>query len=229
MRRFVIGDIHGAHKALVQVLKRADFDYHNDMLISLGDVADGWPQVYECFEELFKIDNLVYVLGNHDEWLLDFLKHGSMPHVWVSQGGLASMQSYNTHGVPEDHIRFLEKAHLLWYTDANDKLFVHAGINPQLSIFEQSRETLLWDRKLHNVARRINFPGMKVTGTWDEIYIGHTSIFSWSDHPVCKGGVWMMDTGAGWHGVLSVMDIDTKEYWQSDITSSFYPNEAGRR
>lgn len=229
MRRFVVGDIHGAYKALLQVFERAEFDYDDDMLICLGDVADGWTQVYECFEELLKIENLVYILGNHDEWLLDFLKHGAMPHIWVTQGGLASMQSYNANHVNDEHIRFLEKAELMWCTEPGDKLFVHGDFNPQLSMFEQDRDTLLWGRKLHNVAQRINFPGMKVTGEWNEIYIGHTSIFSWSDKPVGKGGVWMMDTGAGWHGVLSMMDIDTKEIWQSDITGSLYPLEAGRQ
>ena len=34
-----------------------------------------------------------------------------------------------------------------------------------------------------------------------------------------------MDTGAGWHGLLSAMDIDTKEIWQSDIVKRIYPDE----
>ncbi len=67
MRTFVIGDIHGAYKALVQVLERAGFDYENDKLISLGDVTDGWSETAESIEELMKIKNLVYIKGNHDE------------------------------------------------------------------------------------------------------------------------------------------------------------------
>ncbi len=42
-RTFVIGDIHGAYRALRQCLDRADFDYESDHLICLGDVCDGWP------------------------------------------------------------------------------------------------------------------------------------------------------------------------------------------
>ena len=41
MRTFVMGDIHGAYNALLQCLKRSGFDYENDQLIQLGDVADG--------------------------------------------------------------------------------------------------------------------------------------------------------------------------------------------
>ncbi|NJK86327.1 MAG: hypothetical protein HC906_10500 [Bacteroidales bacterium] len=44
-RTFVIGDIHGAFKALVQCLERSEFDYEHDKLICLGDVCDGWPEV----------------------------------------------------------------------------------------------------------------------------------------------------------------------------------------
>jgi serine/threonine protein phosphatase 1 len=36
-----------------------------------------------------------------------------------------------------------------------------------------------------------------------------------------------MDTGAAFTGALSIMDIDTKEYWQSDLPS-LYPDENGR-
>jgi len=40
-KRYVIGDIHGAYKALIQVLNKVGFDYDNDELIGLGDVCDG--------------------------------------------------------------------------------------------------------------------------------------------------------------------------------------------
>jgi len=65
-RRFVCGDIHGAHKALVQVLERSGFDYENDMLITLGDIVDGWGDSFMCVEELLKIKNRIDIVGNHD-------------------------------------------------------------------------------------------------------------------------------------------------------------------
>lgn len=40
--------------------------------------------------------------------------------------------------------------------------------------------------------------------------------------------VWNIDTGAGWSGKLTIMDIDTKEYWQSDFVKELYPDEKGR-
>ncbi len=44
MRTFVLGDVHGAARALKQVLERSSFDYSADRLVCLGDVADGWPR-----------------------------------------------------------------------------------------------------------------------------------------------------------------------------------------
>lgn len=41
MATYVLGDIHGAFKALEQVLARSPFEPLEDRLIFLGDVADG--------------------------------------------------------------------------------------------------------------------------------------------------------------------------------------------
>jgi serine/threonine protein phosphatase 1 len=43
---------------------------------------------------------------------------------------------------------------------------------------------------------------------------------------VCN--VWDLDTGAGWSGKLTIMDIETKEYWQSVLTASLYGGTPGR-
>ena len=38
-RVLVMGDIHGAHKALVQCLKRSGFDNEKDTLIQLWEIS----------------------------------------------------------------------------------------------------------------------------------------------------------------------------------------------
>ena len=53
------------------------------------------------------------------------------------------------------------------------------------------------------------------------MYIGHTPIPE--PHPVQYCEVWMMDTGAGWSGRLSMMNIDTLEYFVSDPVPELYP------
>ena len=64
---------------------------------------------------------------------------------------------------------------------------------------------------------------------YEEIYVGHTPIHRFGYlNPKQACEVWMMDTGAGWDGVLSLMDIKTKEYFSSDRIPELYPDHEGR-
>jgi len=70
---------------------------------------------------------------------------------------------------------------------------------------------------------------MTVDG-FTEIFIGHTTTINWkTDQPMHSGGVWNLDTGAGFGGRLTIMDVETKQFWQSDIVKDLYENETGRR
>jgi len=223
-KTFVVGDIHGAYRALRQCLDRSGFDSHDDHLICLGDVSDGWPETKHCIDALLQINNLTYVLGNHDTWTLDWMKTGKISDVWYNQGGEATIHSYLDE-VPNTHIQFLERA--VPYYLLQKKLFVHAGIDPLRPLNDQDTDTFLWDR---NLARMVlEFHQKKIDGkltTYQEVYLGHTPIpfaqpLQWSD-------VILMDTGAGWSGVLSMIDIDSKEVFTSDPVPSLYPGVKGR-
>ena len=64
---------------------------------------------------------------------------------------------------------------------------------------------------------------------YNEIYIGHTPTTRLgTDKPLIFNGVANVDTGAGFKGRLTVMDIETKEYWQSEPVYKLYPEEQGR-
>jgi serine/threonine protein phosphatase 1 len=223
-RTFVIGDIHGAHRALVQCLQRSSFNYKTDHLICLGDVCDGWPETREAIDELLKIKKLTYLLGNHDFWALEWMREKEAEDIWLSQGGEATVHSYRD-GVPEQHIQFLEQAKTFLVSGKN--LFVHAGINTRVPVEQQSIQTLLWDRTLARTALDLHAKSIEgnLTG-YDEVYIGHTPVSPPVVH-ACE--VWMMDTGAGWSGVLSIMNIETKEVFQSDAVPQLYPGVEGRR
>lgn len=236
-RTLVVGDIHGALLAFEQCLERCGYT-EEDTIISLGDLADGWPDVAKLIERIRNIKNKIVLLGNHDQWLLEWLKSGGIKNgnedtVWLSNGGTASIESYNglMHLVA-DHIKFLEEANIC-FVDEKNRLFVHAGINTDLPLEKQKLEFCLWNRGFVNLAfKRKTQKNEHNLTEYQEVYIGHTPVMNFPKgddflpQKACE--VWNLDTGAGFWGKLTIMDIDTKEFWQSDEVPKLYPNNLGR-
>jgi len=241
-RTFTLGDCHGGYRALVQVLLRSNFNKEEDTLICLGDVADGYPQVPECFEELLTIKNLVYVIGNHDVWLLNYLKYNVTPHIWTSQGGDHTLKSYEALKNVMDwkqigrHTDLLQQAKD--YHIQDNKIFVHGGFNWRVPINEQFREYITWNRAMFKIALEWHHKkeGLKFP-IYDEIYIGHSTTtmapylnkhYERDTKPLFLTNLINVDTGGGFEGKLTIMDIDSKEYWQSDKVSDLYPDHKHR-
>jgi serine/threonine protein phosphatase 1 len=250
MRTFVMGDIHGAWKALKQCLERSRFDYENDLLIQLGDIADGHADVYRCIEELLSVRHLIAIKGNHDDWFTVYLQTGIHPDNW-RQGGWGTATSYlrtidkddaikptmdgytvalNPADLPESHRQFFDRQHL-YYIDERNNCYVHAGFMRDVPFKGQSPEVYMWDRKLWEAALSFKTPKHKPgkKGTFNmvtpfhEVFIGHTSTTKWNiDQPMHAANIWNLDTGAGHDGKLTIMDVDTKQFWQSDAVTTLY-------
>jgi len=249
MRRFVMGDIHGTYKALKQCLQKSDFDYENDLLIQLGDVVDRYPQSYECVEELLKIKNLVAIKGNHDDWFDEFAKTDFHPYFW-NHGGNSTVSSYldnagksgkvfstgrgyksalESKDIPESHKAFFNTQRP-YYIDEEKRCFVHAGFNVNIPFLAQRTEGYYWDRSLWENALRCKQNGENffIHAAFTEIYIGHTpTTKSNTDQPMSAYNIHNLDTGAGQSGRLTIMDIETKAFWQSDLTSELYNGHVG--
>ena len=226
-RTFVVGDIHGAYTALMQCLAMSDFDYDRDTLIALGDVCDGWPETAQCIDELLKIKRLIYVLGNHDLWALEWARKGVAPEIWLAQGGRATVKGY-PHGMPLDHQKMLASAYQHYLL--GEKLFVHAGILPDMELEYQGQDIFLWDRSLCRLASQLAQDGAeRQLSPYQEIFLGHTPTARFGhSRPVKFCNVWMLDTGAAWDGCLTIMDINSKQYYQSDPVWKLYPGIKGR-
>ena len=64
---------------------------------------------------------------------------------------------------------------------------------------------------------------------YKEIYIGHTPLSRIGKTvPVQMANVWNVDTGAAFRGPLTILDVNSKELWQSDPLDKLYPDEKGR-
>ncbi len=239
-RSLVIGDIHGGFKALQQVLLRAGLQTA-DRLIFLGDYVDGWSQsrqVIEYLIELNKSQECIFLLGNHDAWCEEWLGGGGTDRDWLLHGGQATIDSYSGVGPKQkkQHLAFFNRS-LPYHEDASRRLFIHAGFS---SMHGPAREhhpgNFYWDRTLWEMAlamdnripkESVYYPRRLLL--YDEIYIGHTPTTNYAvDTPMQKCNVWNLDTGAAFLGRISVMNIETKEFWQSDNVQALYPGEKGR-
>lgn len=226
MRTFVLGDLHGAYRALKQCFEEAKFDHQLDELIFLGDVSDGWSQVPECIEELRKIKNLHYIIGNHDLWFIQWLEMGAKPEIWLVQGGLITVQAYEDKDyLISEHLNFLKEGKP-FYLDPFKRLFIHAGFtfDKPVELTDDPKEDYYWNRDIY----QRSFCEEILPEYYVEIFIGHTPSHGISQYPIKNHNVWLMDQGAGWNGYLSMMDINTKEVFQSENVLSLYPDELGR-
>jgi len=239
-RTFVIGDIHGAQKALPQVLDKAKIT-KDDTLIFLGDYVDGWSESAELVSFLMRLEkthNCIFIRGNHDELTYTWLTQKTYNPEWIQHGGQATMDSYASLSQKEinTHLTFYESLKN-YYIDDGNRLFLHAGFTnlhgPHREYFDK---LFYWDRTLWETALAVD-PNLAKTDLkypkrlllFDEIYIGHTPVTRINKTiPVQATCVWNIDTGAAFKGPLTVMDINTKEFWQSDPVYELYPDEKGR-
>lgn len=242
-RVFVIGDVHGAYKALVQCLERSEFDKENDLLITLGDIVDSFEevgQIKETVEELLTIKNRIDIRGNHDDWFVEFINFSVAHKAWVEQGGNMTLKSYNAYKelIPETHRNFFLKQHY-YYIDDKNRLFVHGGLDWHKDITDNLKDRLMWDRHAYQTALyweafHLEHPThpKQYFKNFNEIFIGHTSTVEVTDYrypstdkPIHVCNLWNLDTGSGGHGKLTIMNVDTKEYWQSDNINVLYPKK----
>lgn len=240
MRRFVIGDIHSAKKAILQVLDRAGVT-KEDHLIFLGDYVDSWSDAFETVEFLIalqKTHNCTFIRGNHDELCKEWLLTEKENQQWLIHGGAATKASYLKAGKEKwnAHVQFYENLQNN-YIDDDNRLFLHAGFTNLKGIdYEYFKKIFYWDRTLWELAKAVdpdlrpedkNFP--QRLKHYKEIFIGHTPISKTKEAIPQKGvNVWNVDTGAAFKGALTIMDVKTKQFWQSDLVYTLYPREKGR-
>ncbi|WP_298221520.1 metallophosphoesterase [Flavobacterium sp.] len=240
MRTLVIGDIHGGLRALHQIFERAKIT-KDDLLIFLGDYVDGWsesPALIDFLIDLQHTHSCIFMRGNHDQLLCDWLNESKDNLLWYKHGGESTVLAYAKldDKTKKKHVGFLQSLQDYFLDDLN-RLFVHAGFTNMNGVnFEHFPKMFYWERTLWETAMSLDknlaynsplYP--RRLKLYDEIYIGHTPVTQIGQTvPTQMANVWNVDTGAAFKGPLTIMDIDTKEYWQSDPLPDLYPTEKGR-
>lgn len=197
MRELVIGDIHGCAGAFRGLLKTIQ-PGPEDTIILLGDYIDRGPDSYEVIETILELGRqctVVPLIGNHEVMFRRALTDGDAFVEWLRHGGDTVLQSYQSHGykpqldaIPARHLDFL-KEQTLRYWETEERIYVHASVDPQLDLDEQPDYILFWQR----------FTDPMVHHSGKAIVCGHTSqksgLPALFDNGVC------LDTwcyGGGW-------------------------------
>ncbi|BAY18124.1 metallophosphoesterase [Nostoc sp. HK-01] len=215
-RRIVIGDVHGHYEGLMTLLE-AIAPTSNDQVYFLGDLIDRGPHSYHVVN-FVKQNNYPCLLGNHEQMLLNILTQKNVPppamQAWLYSGGQATLSSYQTSTVPQDHLDWFQA--LPTYLDLGDIWLTHAGLNPNMPLAEQTADQFCWIRDEFHGIEKPYFPDKL-------IIVGHTITFTLPNvtpGKLAEGRGWLdIDTGAyhprsGW---LTGLDITNQLIYQVNV------------
>jgi calcineurin-like phosphoesterase family protein len=222
---YAVGDIHGRADLLADLLRQIEIDAagrnaSKTTLVFVGDYVDRGPDsrgvVEMLLHDLPPGFDALFLKGNHEALLLDFVADPDMLNHWRINGGGATMESYGvdvagllaakaspvvwhavfTAKLPEPHLAFYESLRLR--VAVGDYIFVHAGIRPGVPLDAQDETDLIWIR--HEFLDAAESFGPVVVH-------GHTP----KDAPVVKPNRIGIDTGAVFTGRLTALRLQDGE------------------
>ncbi|MGF1513466.1 MAG: metallophosphoesterase family protein [Elainellaceae cyanobacterium] len=215
-RQIIIGDVHGQYDGLIRLLNAVS-PTSDDHVYFLGDLIDRGPKSAQVLA-LVRQQGYISLLGNHEQMLLDAFPNGkassSSLAAWLYSGGQATLDSFNSVYELLRQLSWIQS----WptYLDLGEVWLVHAGVNPDVRLEEQTKQDLCWIRQKFHSTRRPYFR--------DKLIItGHTITFTLPDivpGALVRGAGWLdIDTGAyhprsGW---LTGVDITHQQVYQVNI------------
>src|SRR6266853_2082907 len=169
IRIYAIGDVHGCSSLLEQLLALIEahitaFPSCRPILVFLGDYIDRGPASRQVIDQLIFLrehKEVIFLKGNHEGYLLEFLKQPAILPKWLQYGGLDTLRSYGI--TPRSHLdpkeqEFLANSlslalsqcgHFEFFYElkisfvCEDFFFVHAGVRPRIPLAQQNEEDLL--------------------------------------------------------------------------------------
>jgi serine/threonine protein phosphatase 1 len=232
-RVYAVGDIHGRSDLLWQLhrLIIADGETARGMrkvVVYVGDYVDRGPDSQGVIDMLIKQPlegfECHHLKGNHEDFMVQFMKTGARGELWMMNGGRVTLESYGVDfyeladgtrmaaadilegarrelvdRAPESHKTFL--AGLSLHRLEGDYLFVHAGVRPGVPLDAQRAHDLMWIRE-EFLESDIDHGHIVVHG--------HTI----GGHPVVRANRIGIDTGAFRSGQLTalVLEDDTRRF-----------------
>ena len=181
-RIFVMSDIHGQYDLFLKMLDRIELK-REDLLVIIGDICDRGKKSYEIYMKCIKMIklgyNLKFILGNHEDMLLEDLENG-YPIRYETEFSIYRHSKYFENKDMKDwhEENFLEEIEWLvkWLKNCpliisgNENIFVHAGLDLKKVLEKQEKETVLWTREEFWLMENVELEEYK----GKNIYFGHT-------------------------------------------------------
>ncbi|MDN0122591.1 metallophosphoesterase [Yersinia aleksiciae] len=202
-RIFVVGDIHGCYKKLMDALDRVQFERSVDLLVSVGDLADRGPQNIECYE-LINANWFCAARGNHEQMAIDVLAGGEADS-WMANGGrwFFSLDDSKKSQV-EQLIKQAEQLPLVIEitTEHGKYVIAHADYPSDEYVYGKviNQHLVVWNRKRLSAAMKGEIE--EITGA-DKFIFGHTPLVK----PLLFKNQLYIDTGAVFGNRLTVIQI----------------------
>lgn len=218
---YAVGDVHGERILLESLLDMIRRDAAGPgtadavSIVFLGDYVDRGPDSSGVLDLLLGRPlagaEHRFLLGNHEQVMLDFLRDPEAAAGWLEFGGLMTADSYGLRfphpvgaaaraafrdalvaAIPPAHRAFLEGLETM--AVYGDYAFAHAGVHPRRALADQRPADLLWIRE----------PFLGWTGPLEKrIVHGHTVRPAPEVLPNRIG----IDTGAYASGVLTAVAL----------------------
>ena len=181
-RIFVMSDIHGQYDLFLKMLDRIKLK-REDLLVIIGDICDRGKKSYEIYMKCMKMIklgyNLKFILGNHEDMLLEDLENGYPIRYETEYSVFRNSKYFENKDMKDWHEEnFLEEIEWLvkWLKNCpliisgNENIFVHAGLDLKKVLEKQEKETVLWTREEFWLMENVEFEEYK----GKNIYFGHT-------------------------------------------------------
>ena len=186
-----IGDIHGCFKQLNEILEQSK-QYPRHELVFLGDYIDRGPESEKVCRTLDG-KNGIFLKGNHEEMLIRRAINNPSKISELLQIAQISIES----------LEWICKSLQAIYS-TEDYIFVHAGLNCEKGLDEQSEHDYLWTR-------------------WSDDYYCITKKLVIHGHSVIKdpemrGNRLNINTGCGSGGYLTAVVLPEMIYLKSSIS-----------
>lgn len=218
---FAVGDIHGCYeeiRLLLSHLREKHAAGPEDLFIFIGDYIDRGERSKDVISLMLDLKRewpkTVFIKGNHEDMLLDYLGlGGESGEVYLDNGGAECLKSYGIHNIfarPSEILAALPPEHVAFFQSLEigvtlaEFVFVHAGIHPQRLMDAQVPGDLMWIRgdfvhAEHGAAKTVVF--------------GHTPFEDVFLHLPYKIGI---DTGCVFGNKLSVVELVNGRLFQVD-------------